>query len=108
MSQIVNISDESFEADVLQADGPVLVDFWAPWCGPCKMIAPVLEELAGVYEGKIKVCKMDVDANKATPARYNIRGIPTLTIFKNGNPESTKVGALTRAQLTEFINTNIA
>ena len=72
------------------------------------MIAPVLEELAGVYEGKIKVCKMDVDANKATPARYNIRGIPTLTIFKNGNAESTKVGALTRAQLTDFINTNIA
>ncbi len=107
MSEITTISDESFESDVLNADIPVLVDFWAPWCGPCKMIAPVLEDLAGAYDGKIKICKMDVDANKATPAKFNIRGIPTLTIFKNGNAESTKVGALTRAQLTEFIETNI-
>ncbi len=107
MSEITTISDESFESDVLNADIPVLVDFWAPWCGPCKMIAPVLEDLAGAYDGKIKICKMDVDANKATPAKFNIRGIPTLTIFKNGNAESTKVGALTRAQLTEFIESNI-
>ncbi len=105
--KITNISDESFETDVLKADVPVLVDFWAPWCGPCKMIGPILEDLAGTYEGKIKICKMDVDANKSTPAKYNIRGIPTLTIFKNGNAESTKVGALTRAQLTDFINANI-
>ncbi len=108
MSSIATVTDESFDEDVLQAEGPVLVDFWAPWCGPCKMIAPVLEELSGVYEGKIKICKMDVDANKATPAKFNIRGIPTLILFKGGNAESTKVGALSKAQLTEFIETNIA
>lgn len=108
MSSIATVTDESFEEDVLQAEGPVLVDFWAPWCGPCKMIAPVLEELSGVYEGKIKICKMDVDANKATPAKFNIRGIPTLILFKGGNAESTKVGALSKAQLTDFIETNIA
>ncbi len=107
MSEVTTISDDSFEADVLQSDSPVLVDFWAPWCGPCKMIGPVLEELAGVYDGKIKICKMDVDANKATPVKFNIRGIPTLTIFKDGNAASTKVGALTRAQLTEFIEANL-
>lgn len=108
MSTIVNISDDSFDEEVLQSDTPVLVDFWAPWCGPCKMIGPILEELSGVYEGKIKVCKMDVDENKGTPAKFNIRGIPTLIIFKGGNAESTKVGALSKAQLTEFIESNIA
>lgn len=108
MTEIVSVTDESFEADVLQAEGPVLVDFWAPWCGPCKMIAPLLEELAGVYGDKIKICKMDVDSNKATPAKFNIRGIPTLTIFKGGNAESTKVGALSRAQLTDFIDSNLS
>ena len=108
MSKIVTVSDESFEEDVLKANGPVLVDFWAPWCGPCKMIGPVLEELSGVYAGKITICKMDVDVNKATPAKFNIRGIPTLIIFKNGHAESTKVGALSRSQLTEFIDSNIA
>lgn len=107
MSSIVNITDDSFEEEVLQADSPVLVDFWAPWCGPCKMIAPVLEELSGVYEGKLKICKMDVDNNKSTPSKFNIRGIPTLILFKNGQAESTKVGALSKAQLTDFINTNI-
>ncbi len=107
MSSIVNITDDSFEEEVLQAEGPVLVDFWAPWCGPCKMIAPVLEELSGVYDGKIKICKMDVDNNKSTPAKFNIRGIPTLIIFKNGQAESTKVGALSKVQLTDFIETNI-
>jgi thioredoxin 1 len=107
MSSIVNITDENFEQEVLAASGPVLVDFWAPWCGPCKMIAPVLEDLSGVYEGKIKICKMDVDSNKTTPSKFNIRGIPTLILFKNGNAESTKVGALSKAQLTEFINANI-
>ena len=105
--KITNISDESFETDVLKADGPVLVDFWAPWCGPCKMIGPVLEDLASTFEGKIKICKMDVDANKETPAKFNIRGIPTLMIFKGGNAEGTKVGALSKAQLKEFIEANL-
>ncbi len=100
---IVHVSDASFEADVLSASTPVLVDFWAAWCGPCKMIAPVLDELAGEYGDKIKICKMDVDANKETPAKFNIRGIPTLMIFKDGNAEGTKVGALSKSQLKEFI-----
>ena len=108
MSSIVNVTDDSFEEEVLGAEGPILVDFWAPWCGPCKMIAPVLEDLSGVYEGKIKICKMDVDSNKATPTKFNIRGIPTLILFKNGAAESTKVGALSKAQLTDFIDANIA
>jgi thioredoxin 1 len=107
MSAIINVTDETFDQEVLKAEGPVLVDFWAPWCGPCKMIAPLLEELSAVYEGKIKICKVDVDSNKEMPAKFNIRGIPTLTIFKAGNAESTKVGALSRAQLTEFINSSI-
>lgn len=107
MSTIVNVTDDTFEQEVLQAERPVLVDFWAPWCGPCKMIAPLLEELSEVYGEKVKICKMDVDTNKATPAKFNIRGIPTLTLFKSGNAESTKVGALSRAQLTEFIDANV-
>ncbi|WP_096086911.1 thioredoxin TrxA [Agaribacterium haliotis] len=101
---IVHVSDSSFEEEVLKAEPPVLVDFWAAWCGPCKMIAPVLDELAGEYGDKIKICKMDVDANKETPAKFNIRGIPTLMIFKGGNAEGTKVGALSKAQLKEFID----
>ncbi|BFM13444.1 thioredoxin TrxA [Simiduia litorea] len=101
---IVHVSDASFDTDVLKADGPVLVDFWAAWCGPCKMIAPVLDELAGELAGKITIAKMDVDANKETPAKFNIRGIPTLMIFKNGQMESMKVGALSKSQLVEFIN----
>jgi thioredoxin len=101
---IVHVTDASFEADVLNADGPVLVDFWAEWCGPCKMIAPVLDELAGEYAGKIKICKMDVDSNQGTPGKFNIRGIPTLIIFKGGSAEATKVGALSKAQLVEFID----
>lgn len=108
MSTITNISDDSFEEEVLSSETPVLVDFWAPWCGPCKMIGPILEELAGVYGEKIKICKMDVDSNKGTPAKFNIRGIPTLIIFKGGNAEGTKVGALSKAQLTDFIDSNIA
>ncbi|MDO3387609.1 thioredoxin TrxA [Gilvimarinus sp. SDUM040013] len=100
---IVHVTDDSFDADVLQSDVPVLVDFWAAWCGPCKMIAPVLDELVDQYQGKIKIAKMDVDANKETPAKFGIRGIPTLIIFKGGNVESTKVGALSRPQLVEFI-----
>ena len=104
---IIHVTDASFDADVLKAGTPVLVDFWAAWCGPCKMIAPILDELAKEFAGKVKICKMDVDANKETPAKFSIRGIPTLMIFKNGNLEGTKVGALSKVQLIEFINSNL-
>lgn len=100
---IVHVTDANFEEEVLKASKPVLVDFWASWCGPCKMIAPILDELSGTYGDKIKITKLDVDANKETPGKFNIRGIPTLIIFKNGEPDSTKVGALSKAQLVEFI-----
>ncbi len=100
---IVHVTDDNFEAEVLQADKPVLVDFWAAWCGPCKMIAPILDELACTHADKIKITKMDVDANKEVPGKFNIRGIPTLIIFKNGEPDSTKVGALSKQQLVDFI-----
>lgn len=101
---ITQVTDASFEDDVLKADHPVLVDFWAAWCGPCKMIAPILEELAGDYDGRLKICKMDVDSNTETPGKFNIRGIPTLMIFKDGNMEAMKVGALSKSQLSEFID----
>ena len=104
---IVHITDASFETDVLNAEIPVLVDFWAEWCGPCKMIAPVLEEIANDYAGKLKVCKMDVDANTETAPKFGIRGIPTLMIFKNGHAEATKVGALSKTQLSEFIDSTL-
>ena len=104
VGNIVHISDGSFDQDVLKAEGPVLVDFWAEWCGPCKMIAPVLEELAVEYGEKLKVCKMDVDANPDTAPKYGIRGIPTLILFNNGEPAGTKVGALSKSQLAEFID----
>ena len=104
---IVHVTDASFDSEVMKSDKPVLVDFWAAWCGPCKMIAPVLDELANDFAGKVKICKMDVDGNKETPARFNIRGIPTLMIFKNGNLEGTKVGALSKVQLSEFINSSL-
>ena len=107
MADIQHVSDESFDSDVLDSDVPVLVDYWAEWCGPCKVIAPVLEEIASEYDGKIKVCKLDIDANEATPPKYGIRGIPTLMLFKNGNVEATKVGALSKSQLTAFLDSNI-
>ena len=104
---INNVSDSSFEQDVLQAEGPVLVDYWAEWCGPCKMIAPVLDEIAKDYEGKLKVCKLNIDENQETPPKYGVRGIPTLMLFKNGNVEATKVGALSKWQLMAFLDSNI-
>ena len=105
--QIHHVSDETFETEVLQSTVPVLVDYWAEWCGPCKMIAPILNEVAVEYGKRLKVTKLNVDENQATPPKYGIRGIPTLMLFKNGNIEATKVGALSKAQLTAFIDSHI-
>jgi len=103
-NDIVYVTDDSFEQEVLQSDIPVLVDYWAEWCGPCKMIAPILEEVVGDYAGKLKIAKLNIDENSGTPPKYGIRGIPTLMIFKDGDVEATKVGALSKSQLTAFID----
>ena len=104
---IVAVTDQSFESDVLQSDRPVLVDYWAEWCGPCKAIAPVLEEIAQDYADRLKIAQLNIDENPDTPPRYGIRGIPTLMLFKNGNVEATKVGAVSKSQLTAFIDSNV-
>ncbi|MBS0354190.1 MAG: thioredoxin TrxA [Proteobacteria bacterium] len=101
------VTDTNFEAEVLQSTSPVLVDYWAEWCGPCKMIAPLLDEVAQEYVGKLKVAKLNIDENQETPTRYGIRGIPTLMLFKGGNIEATKVGSLSKSQLTAFIDSNL-
>lgn len=108
MSQgIVHITDESFEEEVLKSENPVLVDYWAEWCGPCKAIAPLLEEIATEYTGRLKVAKINIDENPDTPPKYGIRGIPTLMLFKDGHVEATKVGALSKSQLSAFIDGNL-
>ena len=104
---IVHVSDASFDADVLNADLPVLVDFWAEWCGPCKMIAPILDEVAKEYAGKLTVAKINIDDNPDTPRKFGVRGIPTLAVFKGGSVEATKVGALSKSQLTAFLDSTL-
>ena len=105
--KILHVTDDTFEQEVLQSQTPVLVDYWAEWCGPCKMIAPVLDQIATDYAGRLKVAKINIDENQSTPPKYGIRGIPTLMLFKNGNVEATKVGALSKTQLAAFIDSNI-
>ena len=107
MSNIVHVSDDSFDTDVIKSDIPVLVDYWADWCGPCKMIAPILDEIAGQYAGKLKITKLNIDENPSTPPKYGIRGIPTLMLSKGGEVEATKVGAMSKSQLTAFLDSNL-
>ncbi len=107
MSHIVHVTDASFESDVLKADIPVLVDYWAEWCGPCKMIAPVLDDIAEEYADRLLVAKLNTEQNEQTPAKHGVRGIPTLMLFKNGNVEATKVGALSKSQLKAFIDASL-
>ncbi|WP_038250195.1 thioredoxin TrxA [Ghiorsea bivora] len=104
---IINVTDDSFDNDVLKASGVVLVDFWAPWCGPCKQIAPLLEEVAAEMGDKITIAKIDIDDNPNTPGKYGVRGIPTLSIFKDGNVQGTKVGAVNKGKLVDFINEHL-
>ncbi len=106
-SQIVNVSDDTFETEVLNSSTPVLVDYWAEWCGPCKMIAPILDDVVGEYSDRLKVCKLNIDENPSTPPKFGIRGIPTLMLFKDGAVEATKVGALSKSQLTAFLDSNL-
>ena len=105
--KIVYVTDDTFEAEVIKAEGTVLVAYWADWCGPCKMIAPILDDVSKDYADKLKVAKLNIDENPATPPKYGIRGIPTLMIFKSGNVEATKVGAVSKSQLTAFIDSNL-
>ncbi|HGG58512.1 MAG TPA: thioredoxin TrxA [Gammaproteobacteria bacterium] len=105
--KLTDLSDDNFEDEVLKSDIPVLVDYWAEWCGPCKMIGPILEEIAEEYTGRLKVAKLDIEANSSTPSKYSIRGIPTLMLFKNGEVEAVKVGALNKSQLAAFLDQNI-
>lgn len=104
---IVYLTDDTFETEVVNAEKPVLVDYWADWCGPCKMIAPILDEIAEEYKDKVKIAKLNIDENPSTPPKYGIRGIPTLMLFKGGNVEATKVGAVSKSQLTAFIDSNV-
>ncbi|WP_025672688.1 thioredoxin TrxA [Salinivibrio socompensis] len=105
--KMMQLTDDSFEADVLKAAGPVLVDFWAEWCGPCKMIAPILDEIAEEYAGKVTIGKLNIDQNAGTPPKFGIRGIPTLLLFKDGSVAATKVGAVSKTQLKEFLDANL-
>ena len=105
--KIIHVSDDSFEADVLKASQPVVVDFWAPWCGPCKQIAPILDEIAEEMDGKVTIAKINIDDNPNTPGRYGVRGIPTMMLFNDGNVQGTKVGAANKSKLVEFINEHI-
>ena len=107
MSQIIHITDDSFDETIQNSEVPVLVDFWAEWCGPCKMIAPVLEELTSEYDGRVQIAKLDVDSNRASAEKYGVRGIPTLMLFENGEPLATKVGALNKSQLSAFLEEQI-
>jgi thioredoxin 1 len=105
--QIIHVTDSSFDEDVLKSDRPVLLDFWAEWCGPCKMIAPILDEIAGEYAGKVTIAKINVDENPKTPMRFNVRGIPTLILFKNGQAEGQKIGAVRKTDVATFLDSRL-
>ena len=106
-NNIINVTDSNFEQEVLSSEIPVLLDYWAEWCGPCKMIAPILNDIADEYSGKIKIAKLNIDENPGTPAKFGVRGVPTLMIFKSGSIEATKVGAMSKSQLSAFIDSTI-